>query len=122
MAKQIAKTITRKNGDIFVPVKSFLGQYYLQFRPSKVYNLFGVWRVMEPTSESKPSDVYVGEVHTDSIENDRADSMMLPFEDIRVMMKMAKKLGGELYVPKTKKETTLASPYKSKKISKSETF
>jgi len=116
------KKIKCKNGDIFVPVKSFLGQYYLQFRPSKVYNIFGVWRVMEPTSESKPSDVYLGELHTDAIENGRADNMMIPFEDVKIMMKMAKKLGGELYVPKTKKETTLASPYKSKKISKTETF
>jgi len=92
MAKQIAKTITATNGDVFVPVKSFLGQYYLQFKPSKVYKLLGVWRTMSPTIDSKPSDVYVGEVGVNCIKNSNADIMMLPFEDIKVMMDMAKKM------------------------------
>jgi len=86
------KKITAKNGDIFVPVKSFLGAYYLQFRRSRVYKLYGIWRVLEPTSESKPSDVYVGEVGVDGITNNNADIMLLPFEDIKVMMKMVKTL------------------------------
>jgi hypothetical protein len=108
MAKQIAKTIKHKNGDVFVPVRSFLGQYYLQFRLSKVYNLLGVWRVMEPTPEWGNSDVYVGEVTRNSIENSKSDILMLPFEDIKVMMKMANKmLNPELSVPHGEKTTRI---------------
>jgi len=88
----MAKTIKNKSGEVFVPVKSFLGQYYLQFRPSKVYRLLGVWRVMEPTPEVKDSDVFIGEVGVNCIKSDRADFLELPFEDILVIMKMAKKM------------------------------
>jgi len=106
MAK--VKTIKLKNGDVFVPVKSFLGQYYLRFRPSETHNTLIVWRVMEPKSKFSNSDVLVGEVSPLSIETDLSDVRMIPFEDMEVIMKMAgKMLGDVLYPVRTKAETRL---------------
>jgi len=106
MAK--AKTIKLKNGDVFVPVESFLGQYYLRFRPSDTHNVLTVWRVMEPISKFSNSDVLVGQIDPLSIETDLSDVRMIPFEDIEVMMKMTgKMLGDVLYVKPSKKETRL---------------
>lgn len=110
MAKRNSKLQIHKveNGDVFVPISSALGHYYLQFRASKIYNLLGIWRVLEPTVEAHPSDVYVGEVTPWAIENKNSDSMLLPFEDIEVIKKMAKKmLNGELRIPVKKEDTKL---------------
>lgn len=90
MAKQTRKTITHTNGDIFIPVKSSLGKYYLQFRRSKAYKLFGVWRTAEATAEPADTDHYIGEVTSDNF--DLKNPGYLPFEDVQVMMEMAKKL------------------------------
>ncbi len=92
--KKMKRTVL-ENGDEYIPVKSFLGVYYLRFYKAPGFKHFIVWRTNG--LELDKNSVLVCKVSPDEIEDafkktDIKTGFILPFEEIDVMKEMAKKL------------------------------
>jgi hypothetical protein len=89
------KRVATKNGDVFIPMKTVLGVYYLRFHKPAGYNYFEVWRTNEVTL-APTQDVFVAIATGNEIRSNSDSSTIrgfwIPFSEIKEILKMVKKL------------------------------
>jgi len=92
------KRTTAKNGDVFIPIRTYLGTYYLRFHKVNEYEPergacehFVVSRINELKDDG---GIFICEAHKEEVRSAYKDKagFWMDFKEMEVIIKMTKKL------------------------------